>query len=283
MLTASEYYNTAATTPITGARATDNINATGAGAWNNIATDTTVNSLRLTGWDTRIPFTNGATLTVASGALLFADSGRIYIGVSGSNNGYLSSGDNPLTVTSGNIAGVAINVPIINNLTDDTRPGLIVAINAGNGASLTLGSYNNYRGYTHIQTGLVYVQANAALNPTGALLLDSAGTVVVGPASGGLGVKATASALRGNGTVNFANGTTTGNRPTNSGIIPNLTRSWGNICRRKAPISFSLLPSTLAPKPMALVPIRLPMILSIPSKAPPQINSTLVVSICKNS
>jgi hypothetical protein len=45
----------------------------------------------------------------------------------------------------------------------------------------------------------------------------------------------------------------------------------------------SFLLSILAPKPSVFSPPRFWIIFSIPSKAPPNINNTLVVSIFKNS
>ena len=76
--------------------------------------------------------------------------------------------------------------------------------------------------------------------------------------------------------------TTTGIRPTNSGMIPNLMRSCG--C---TPLSFSetedLSSAKLPPKPILAFDVLLPMIFSKPTKAPPKIKRMLVVSICKHS
>ena len=77
--------------------------------------------------------------------------------------------------------------------------------------------------------------------------------------------------------------TTMGKRPINSGIKPYFKRSSGITCRRSSPICLSSLGWISAPKPMVFFPVRLSIILSKPSKAPPQINKMLVVSICINS
>src|SRR6478752_2845683 len=83
-------------------------------------------------------------------------------------------------------------------------------------------------------------------------------------------------------TVSGESVTITGSRPMNSGIRPNLSRSSG--------ISFSMIfaRSTLvivpsAPKPIERLPTRSSTIFSSPSKAPPQMNSTFVVSIWMKS
>ena len=70
-----------------------------------------------------------------------------------------------------------------------------------------------------------------------------------------------------------------GRRPMNSGMRPNLSRSSGCSCAMISSLVRSLLPRTSAPKPMTFLPMRLSMILSMPSKAPPQMNSMFVVSI----
>src|SRR5262245_21351763 len=75
----------------------------------------------------------------------------------------------------------------------------------------------------------------------------------------------------------------TGRRPTNSGISPYLRRSSGSPCPRIAPRSFSSTRRTSAPNPIPREPIRLSTIFSRPANAPPQMNSTLVVSIWMNS
>ncbi len=69
----------------------------------------------------------------------------------------------------------------------------------------------------------------------------------------------------------------------NSGMSPKLMRSSGITWA----ISSLGLPRsverTSAPKPTDFLPTRLPMTSSRPAKAPPQMNSMLVVSICRNS
>src|SRR5581483_7279852 len=84
---------------------------------------------------------------------------------------------------------------------------------------------------------------------------------------------------------------TTGRRPTNSGIRPNLIKSSGWLLASNsvsrldsgmnstASLSFSLP----ARKPMAFLPTRRPTIFSRPTKAPPQIKRMLVVSTGVNS
>ncbi|MCY1174756.1 hypothetical protein D9M73_149680 [compost metagenome] len=76
----------------------------------------------------------------------------------------------------------------------------------------------------------------------------------------------------------------TGRRPTNSGIRPNLTRSSGSTSRRDSP---TFLPSSLlrtsAPKPMPPLVERFWMTFSRPENAPPQMNRMLRVSTCRNS
>ena len=73
--------------------------------------------------------------------------------------------------------------------------------------------------------------------------------------------------------------TFTGTRPMNSGIRPNFTKSSGNTCLNSSPRSVSFCPNTSAPNPIDFLPILDSMIFSNPSKAPPQINRILDVSI----
>ena len=74
----------------------------------------------------------------------------------------------------------------------------------------------------------------------------------------------------------------TGSRPTNSGMRPNLSRSSGISCSRmRSRLTLSICASE--PKPIVLRPTRSSMIFSSPSNAPPQMNSTLVVSIWMKS
>ena len=73
--------------------------------------------------------------------------------------------------------------------------------------------------------------------------------------------------------------TLTGSLPISSGIMPNLTKSSGSTWRNKSPIFSSLFVEISALKPMDFLPIRVPIIFSRPSNAPPQINNIFVVSI----
>ena len=75
----------------------------------------------------------------------------------------------------------------------------------------------------------------------------------------------------------------TGRRPTSSGMMPNFSRSWGWISLSSWPTSRSFLLWISAPKPMERLSRRLSMILSMPSKAPPQMNRMFFVSIWMNS
>ncbi|OGL05652.1 MAG: hypothetical protein A3I03_12210 [Candidatus Rokubacteria bacterium RIFCSPLOWO2_02_FULL_68_19] len=75
----------------------------------------------------------------------------------------------------------------------------------------------------------------------------------------------------------------TGRRPTNSGISPYFSRSSGCARARRSPIWRSSRLRTSAPNPIPLFPTRLSMILSSPTKAPPQTKSTSVVSTWMNS
>jgi hypothetical protein len=69
----------------------------------------------------------------------------------------------------------------------------------------------------------------------------------------------------------------------NSGISPKLRRSSGITLASNSDDSTELFERTCAPKPTALLPMRFPMILSRPAKAPPQMNKMFVVSIERNS
>jgi hypothetical protein len=75
----------------------------------------------------------------------------------------------------------------------------------------------------------------------------------------------------------------TGRRPTNSGIIPNLSRSSGSTMASSSPTFFSVFDFTSVPKPRLRPPERRSMICSSPQNAPPQMNRMLVVSTCRNS
>ena len=76
------------------------------------------------------------------------------------------------------------------------------------------------------------------------------------------------------------NAVITGKRPTNSGIIPNFTKSSGStFLYLSESVNLSSLPYTSAPKPMpAFFDTLFSTILSRPSKAPPQINKICEVS-----
>ena len=80
-----------------------------------------------------------------------------------------------------------------------------------------------------------------------------------------------------------SNDTVTGSLPTSSGIKPNFTRSCGSASWRSTSISYSCFDAISALNPIDFLSILVSMILSIPSKAPPQINKMFVVSIWINS
>ena len=73
--------------------------------------------------------------------------------------------------------------------------------------------------------------------------------------------------------------TVIGTRPINSGINPNFTKSCGSACLNASPTLSSVFDFTSELKPIDDVSIRLSIIFSRPSNAPPQIKSILVVSI----
>src|ERR1035437_5681334 len=76
---------------------------------------------------------------------------------------------------------------------------------------------------------------------------------------------------------------TTGTRPTNSGIIPNLIMSSGWPFSRSSPARRSFFEASFAPNPIAFSERRRPMISSRPTNAPPQMKRMFVVSIWMNS
>ena len=78
-------------------------------------------------------------------------------------------------------------------------------------------------------------------------------------------------------------GAITGRRPTNSGIMPYLSRSSGWTSRSRSHTRRSFLDWILAPKPICFWPIRCSMMSSSPTKAPPQMKRMCVVSTCRNS
>ena len=82
---------------------------------------------------------------------------------------------------------------------------------------------------------------------------------------------------------NASKETITGTRPTNSGIIPNFTRSCGITSFNTSPIFRSFLSAISVLNPIDFVSIRVSIILFKPSNAPPQINKILLVSIWINS
>ena len=69
----------------------------------------------------------------------------------------------------------------------------------------------------------------------------------------------------------------------NSGIRPKFMRSSGITCVSSSADSSACFERTSAPKPTAFLPMRRAMILSSPANAPPQMKSTFVVSIVRNS
>ncbi len=73
--------------------------------------------------------------------------------------------------------------------------------------------------------------------------------------------------------------TVIGTRPINSGIRPNLTKSCGSACLNASPTLSSVFDFTSELKPIDDVSIRLSMIFSNPSNAPPHIKRIFVVSI----
>ncbi len=75
----------------------------------------------------------------------------------------------------------------------------------------------------------------------------------------------------------------TGRRPMNSGIKPNFSKSSVcTSCNRSVGRRPSLS-SKWPPKPMRFRPVRLRIMSSKPTKAPPQMKRILVVSTCRNS
>ena len=94
---------------------------------------------------------------------------------------------------------------------------------------------------------------------------------------GSLSTRTSASSSRSSSTV------MTGRRPISSGIRPNLTRSWGSTLRSNARSASVELSFSALPKPSADLSVRRRIYLSRPSKAPPQMNRMLVVSIWMNS
>jgi len=73
--------------------------------------------------------------------------------------------------------------------------------------------------------------------------------------------------------------TTIGSLPTNSGINPNFNKSPGIIDFNSSPTFFSSFDFISAPKPTEVVLVLFSIILSSPSKAPPQINKIFAVFI----
>ena len=78
---------------------------------------------------------------------------------------------------------------------------------------------------------------------------------------------------------NRSKDTVTGTRPTNSGISPNFIKSCGSAFLNSSPTFFSSFSERIPLNPIDFSSIRLSMILSSPSNAPPQINRIFVVSI----
>ena len=75
----------------------------------------------------------------------------------------------------------------------------------------------------------------------------------------------------------------TGSLPISSGMMPNCSRSCCCTCAMIAPTSRSALLVISAPKPMLFLSVRFSMILSRPSKAPPQMKRMFEVSMWMNS
>src|SRR5262245_23924737 len=74
----------------------------------------------------------------------------------------------------------------------------------------------------------------------------------------------------------FSSVTTTGRRPTNSGIRPYLIRSSGSTWRKISPLRRSSGANTCAAKPIEVERPRAEMIFSSPEKAPPRMNRMFV-------
>ncbi|MDR1304114.1 MAG: PEP-CTERM sorting domain-containing protein [Verrucomicrobiales bacterium] len=152
----------------------------------------TINSLRLANWDANVAFQNNSTLTLASGALMFASGGRLSL----TGSGTLNTGARPLIIQGG-AASMTISVPYVNSVADNESPGFIAAM-ASNG-NLTLTVANSYTGYTLVQSGSLTVSHSNALNANAALLLDQTGGVTVSGNS-----KVAVTELRGDGKVDFS-------------------------------------------------------------------------------
>ena len=79
----------------------------------------------------------------------------------------------------------------------------------------------------------------------------------------------------------------TGKRPTNSGIIPYSTKSFGIAWSKYLPWTFTLVSILIffifALKPILAASIRRLIMCSNPLNAPPAMNNIFVVSICKKS
>ncbi len=76
---------------------------------------------------------------------------------------------------------------------------------------------------------------------------------------------------------------TMGNRPMNSGMSPNFSRSSGWDCANSSPRRISALPFDSAPKPITFLPSLRWTIWSRPTNAPPAMKRMLLVSTCRNS
>ncbi|MDR1146330.1 MAG: hypothetical protein LBK71_09380 [Verrucomicrobiales bacterium] len=212
MLADTEYYDTN-NGAVDAAAVTDNVRLRVDGsvdANKTLTVSTTINALRITGWNTQMRFQNNATLTLTSGALLFSSEGGNGLGninIAGSASGALNTGARPLIIQGG-ANSTAINIPYINSIKDNTQAGLIIAMKAGSSIELNpfgSGVMNEYGGYTLVQSGSLIVRKVGALNPDAALLIDKPGTVTIGSIyNGNAGARIAVTELRGDGKVDFS-------------------------------------------------------------------------------
>ncbi|MDR1191106.1 MAG: hypothetical protein LBK60_05485, partial [Verrucomicrobiales bacterium] len=214
MLADAEYYDTnnlainaAPTTANVRLRVDSNVDTNG-----TLTVSTTINALRVTGWNTQMRFQNNATLTLTSGALMFSSEGGNGLGnpnIAGNASGALNTNARPLIIQGG-ANSTAINIPYINSITDNTQAGLIVAMKAGSSIELNpfgSGVMNEYGGYTLVQSGSLIARKTGALNMNAALLLDKPGTLTIGSIYNNIGALIAVTELRGDGKVDFAAGT----------------------------------------------------------------------------
>ncbi|MDR1192003.1 MAG: hypothetical protein LBK60_10145, partial [Verrucomicrobiales bacterium] len=214
MLADIEYYDTnslaisaAPTTANVRLRVDSSVDTNG-----TLTVSTTINALRVTGWNNQMRFQNNATLTLTSGALLFSSEGGNGLGnpnIAGNASGALDTGARPLIIQGG-ANSTAINIPYVNSIEDNTQAGLIVAMKASSNIELNpvgTGVMNNYGGYTLVQSGSLIARKTGALNMNAALLLDKPGTLTIGSIYNNIGALIAVTELRGDGKVDFAAGT----------------------------------------------------------------------------